>query len=149
MALGGKEARIEERVEEEQEVAGHLQNENQQKISKSVGNFSNLLEDMHHPGEHGHVDPDGVAVRVELVIHLRLSYHQHKLILLKYDSKTGQSMCGALLIIFPFRRRAQECRSSNLRKIYLLKSCHHRDLVHRVSIIVHNFNIVNNLRCQT
>ena len=59
-------------------------------------------------------------------------------------------MRGALLTFSSFRRRAQECRSSNLRKIYLLKSCHHsEDLAHRVSIIVHNFNIVNNLRCQT
>ena len=78
MALGGEEARIEERVEEEQEVAGHLQNEIKQKITKPVAKLQNLLEDMHHPGEHGHVDPDGVAVSVELVIHLRLSWHQHK-----------------------------------------------------------------------
>ena len=32
-----------------------------------------LFEDMHHPGEHGHVNPDGVAVRVKLILHLRLS----------------------------------------------------------------------------
>ena len=78
VALGGEEARIEERVEEEQEVAGHLHNEIKQKTTKPNAKLQNLLEDMHHPGEHGHVDPDGVTVRVELVIHLRLSWHQHK-----------------------------------------------------------------------
>ena len=39
-----------------------------------------LLEDVHHPGEHGHVDPDGVAVRVKLILHLRLSYCHHMIV---------------------------------------------------------------------
>ena len=40
-------------------------------------NKVHLLEDVHHPGEHGHVDPDGVAVCVKLILHLRLSCRHH------------------------------------------------------------------------
>ena len=43
VALGGEEARIEERVEEEQEVAGHLQNEIKQKSASPLQNFKTCL----------------------------------------------------------------------------------------------------------
>jgi hypothetical protein len=33
-----------------------------------------LLHHVHYSGEHWHVNPDGVAVRVELVLYLSLSW---------------------------------------------------------------------------